>query len=316
MKACKLSLPKAAIFICWLLLNDVRTVDARIILAMQVKKVPPTNMLLEQDYEVTENDPTSDTNIQRWFDTSPEWMGDGCANLQKTGDNWLLQEISYNPARANPQHPYFLETILVFNQLFCKGIPLKLQLGDITYEDSSPGSPTSRPWEDPRNRAKAVDQDVLGLEVRVNNAGELIPLDFHLELGDPLPGRDIPENLRAPSREMYTNEKAFDKEAGLRWHRASEWRGKQEIANIARYMEIEDSKAVERNAERDETGRVEEEFGDDLLDRYQNDNDRFDRIAWTTRDDLARYGFWGPVSIRFVSNYSQEYQTNLQRDIP
>lgn len=82
-------------------ISQWRNVNARRITTKQVQKAPPDDMVLEQDYEITANDRTINTSIQRRTDTSLEWMDDGCINLEESGDDRPLEEITYSPARAN-----------------------------------------------------------------------------------------------------------------------------------------------------------------------------------------------------------------------
>ncbi|KAK6356914.1 hypothetical protein TWF718_001252 [Orbilia javanica] len=308
MKACTLFSLKNVLFLsCILILNGVSNVIARRITAVQVQKAPPDDMLLDRDYEVTEDDQTINKAIQYWTDRSPEWMDDGCINLEESGDDWLLQEITYNPARANPSHPYFLAGILVYNQYFCKGIPLLLRLGDFTDErDSEPGSPRIKPWEDPRNgEFEEGYQIVAGLRNRSQPNGEPNdePWEFQLEIPEVLPDRDVPESLRTPLREDYADEDEFERETATRWHKASAWRGKQHIQDIADDM-------YWAGAEGAVEGTPESE-GDELAG---DGSDSFSQIREFGRD-ISSYGYWGAVSIKFVTDYSRWYTINLGDEV-
>ncbi|KAK6509636.1 hypothetical protein TWF481_004369 [Arthrobotrys musiformis] len=312
MRAYSSSWSRLVLLFSWALLNGISNVHARRITVKQVQKAPPDDMLLEQDYAVTENDRTVSTSIQRWTDASPEWMDDGCTNLEESGDNWLLEEITYNPARANPSHPYFLGALLIFNRHFCNGIPLFLHLGDFTDDGESEtdiAEPGLRPWEDPRNGELEE-----GYQIVAGRLNPSVPFNFELEIPDNLPSKDIPEDIRSPKREDFTDIDEFDREAATRWHKASAWRGKQHIEDIAAGMLVEANEVQGYGHEwYGDLEEIPDAFGGDDISG-QNENEWFDRVA-VFRRDLSLYGYWGAVSIKFVTDYSRWYTTNLQREV-
>ncbi|KAK6333638.1 hypothetical protein TWF730_003823 [Orbilia blumenaviensis] len=297
MKSCKRSLSRFSSLLLWVLLCEVPDVNARSITTTQVLKAAPVDFMLEHDYRVTANDKTISTSIQRWFDTVPPWMDDGCANLEQSGDNWLLESITYNPARVNPSNPYFVESIFVYPQHFCHGVAFVVHLEDMTNIHTECDGQGARPWEDPRNRkVREESQNIPGLGVMVDAAGDPVTLDFHLDIPAVLPEKDVPESLRAPLREEYTDEEEFEKETAIRWHRASAWRGKQHIADIAAW-ETEANKP--------------DQF--ELEDTVTYDDSWSNQVGVFTRN-LTGCEFWGPVSIKIVSDYSKEYTTDLGRE--
>ncbi|KAF3212541.1 hypothetical protein TWF192_000353 [Orbilia oligospora] len=301
MKACSLSLLKIALAILWALLIDVPSVCARRITTKQVQKAPPDDMLLEHDYEVTEDDMTVDVSVQRWTDTSTEWMDDGCINLEESGDDWLLEQITYNPARVNPSYPYFLDGILVFNEYFCQGVPLELQLGDFTDErDLELGSPWNRPWEDPKNGAAEEGHNLITFKLKKTDSEIKLRPETLEEIR--LPDTDLPEELRPPLKEKYTDEVQFDIDTATNWHKASAWRGMQHIKNI--------SKELSR-AEAEEEQKWDDVERDEL---FQNENDWHNQIGEFGRD-ISLHGFWGAVSIKVVTDQTHWYTTNLQREV-
>ncbi|KAF3206869.1 hypothetical protein TWF106_000574 [Orbilia oligospora] len=273
MKACSLSLLKIALAILWALLIDVPSVCARRITTKQVQKAPPDDMLLEHDYEVTEDDMTVDVSVQRWTDTSTEWMDDGCINLEESGDDWLLEQITYNPAR----------------------------LGDFTDErDLELGSPWNRPWEDPKNGAAEEGHNLITFKLKKTDSEIKLRPETLEEIR--LPDTDLPEELRPPLKEKYTDEVQFDIDTATNWHKASAWRGMQHIKNI--------SKELSR-AEAEEEQKWDDVERDEL---FQNENDWHNQIGEFGRD-ISLHGFWGAVSIKVVTDQTHWYTTNLQREV-
>ncbi|KAF3093501.1 hypothetical protein TWF706_008739 [Orbilia oligospora] len=266
MKACSLSLLKIALAILWALLIDVPNVSARRITTKQVQKAPPDDMLLEHDYEVTEDDMTVDVSVQRWTDTTTEWMDDG-----------------------------------FFNEYFCQGVPLEFQLGDFTDErDLELGSPWSRPWEDPKNGAAEEGHNLVTFKLKTTDPEIKLRPETLEEIQ--LPDTDLPEELRPPLKEKYTDEIQFDIDTATNWHKASAWRGMQHIKNISKELSRAEAEEEQKwdGVERDEL--------------FQNENDWHNQIGEFGRD-ISLHGFWGAVSIKVVTDQTHWYTTNLQREV-
>ncbi|KAK6516916.1 hypothetical protein TWF506_006800 [Arthrobotrys conoides] len=316
MKACSLYFLKVTLIALWALLIEVPNVSARRITATQVQKAPPDDKLLDYEYEVTEDDISVDISIQRWTDTSTEWIDDGCINLKESGDDWLLETITYSPARANPSHPYFLDSILVFNQHFCEGEPLRLDLGDFTDErDFEPGSPWIRPWENPRNGG--VKENPYYIPGTLNSDHKSLDVNFKLELPEKLPERDLPENVCTPLREGYTDELQFDLDTAVVWHQASALSGLQYMANLVGgkpKAEAMPANKPQVNLQQNNGKHGKYNPGSKNYAPSQYDDEYFDQIREFGRD-ISLFGYWGPVSIRFVTDCFQQYKVNLGREV-
>ncbi|KAF3921092.1 hypothetical protein AA313_de0207258 [Arthrobotrys entomopaga] len=274
MRICEKRIPRQYIFHSLLLCCRLLQINARFIRITQEWKEPEL-IGPDYDYDYSENLPTGLTSRQTIYDTSPEWMHDGCIDLAKSAPPWLFTELVYSPARVNHSR---VENIHA---------PWLTEFENPPY------------GEEPDNYQEiynAMDANIFEDE------------NFLHEYSPGLTGGDLLSRYGdSPERDSYEDSRDYilDKgnyHQGISGNRVSEYIGSLAAAiDIEEHADENTGSMVEfepgsLNALRAETGTGN---GKDLQD---------------VRDDVGMYGFWGQISIRFVSDYSRWHITELVKE--
>ncbi|KAK6523213.1 hypothetical protein TWF694_006105 [Orbilia ellipsospora] len=259
--------------------------DARFIRFTQEWKEPE---LIGPDvnYESSENLPTGLIGSETIYDTSPEWMHDGCIDLGRSQSPWLLTELIYSPAKVNR-------------------IPMYLPFEDLEMGEENIHAPWLTDFENPPYGEEPEDyQEVYSLSHQ-----SLLEDEEHLLEKPPrLPGGGLSSQYSTASRRAWQDEEkdsVLDKDDFQM--AISGYRGSEYIGSLAN--------AIDMEAEADENIGSTFKFEPGTLNFFDDEMGTGDgKNLQDVRDQIGMYGFWGPVSIKFVSDYSRWHTTQLVKE--